>query len=331
LIINKKEDLITKISELKLNNLRIGTISGSFDCFHEGHKFSLDFSVKEVDKLIVLVNSDKSVSTYKGKNRPLQNIDERIKALVNFSPNNFYYVFDELVPNKILGLIKPDIHFISRDWSKNPVERYVVEENGGKLMEHPHLSGVSTTINLEKQKRTEKINKAIFLDRDGTINEDVGYLNNLEDINISQETLDGLEKISKLDYLNIIVTNQSGVERGYLTKETLNEINRKIKEIIEQQNGRIDHIYFDTSTPENPSKNRKPKNGMVVMATEEYNLSLKNSWVIGDRDTDIELGKMCNMKSVLIRNERYEYKSKIKPDYIVNNLLEAYDVIISKN
>ncbi len=330
MIINKEEGLISKISKLKLNNLIIGTISGSFDCFHEGHKFSLDYCMKEVDKLIVLVNSDKSVSTYKGKNRPLENIDKRIKKLENFSSNNLYYVFDELVPNKILEIIKPDIHFISRDWSNNPVEKYIVEENGGRVVEHPHLEGVSTTINLLKNKDLETTNKAIFLDRDGTINVDVGYLNNLEDINISQETLDGLEMISKLDYLNIIVTNQSGVERGYLSLDTLSDINKRIIDIIEEKNGRIDHIYFDTSTPENPSENRKPKNGMIIKAIEEFNLSLKDSWVIGDRDTDIELGKMCNMKSVLIRNERYEYKSKIKPDYIVDNLLEAYEVIISK-
>ena len=69
---------------------------------------------------------------------------------------------------------------------------------------------------------------------------------------------------------------------------------------------------------------------MVLRAVKEHNLSLKDSWVIGDRDTDIELGKMCNMKSVLIRNEKYEYKSKIKPDYIVDNLLKAYEIIISK-
>ena len=68
---------------------------------------------------------------------------------------------------------------------------------------------------------------------------------------------------------------------------------------------------------------------MIIKAVEDYNISLKDSWVIGDRDTDIELGKMCNMKSILIKNDRYKYKSKIKPDYIVRDLLEAYDVIFN--
>ena len=69
---------------------------------------------------------------------------------------------------------------------------------------------------------------------------------------------------------------------------------------------------------------------MVLRAVKEHNLSLKDSWVIGDRDTDIELGKMCNMKSILINNERYKYKSKIRPDYIVNDLLEAYEIIVAE-
>ncbi len=330
MIINNKEDLLTKISELRQNNIKIGTVSGSFDCFHEGHKFSLEFCKKNVDKLLVLINSDKSISTYKGKNRPLDRIDKRIKALEDFSPKNIYFIFDDLVPNKILQLIKPDVHFISKDWSKNPVEKHVIEENGGIVIEHPHLEGISTSINLKKNNKDERINKAIFFDRDGTINDDVGYLNNLEEINIDENALKGLERISKLDYLNIVVTNQSGVEKGYLNLEMLNDINNKIKDIIKQNNGRIDHVYFDTSTAEKPSNFRKPKNGMVLKAVEEHNLSLKDSWVIGDRDTDIELGKMCNMKSILISNERYKYKSKIKPDFIVNDLVEAYEIIAAE-
>ena len=85
MIINNKEDLITKISELRQSNIKIGTVSGSFDRFHEGHKFSLEFCMKNADKLLVLINSDKSISTYKGKNRPLDNIEKRIKALESFS------------------------------------------------------------------------------------------------------------------------------------------------------------------------------------------------------------------------------------------------------
>ena len=330
MIINNKEDLLTKISELRQNNLKIGTVSGSFDCFHEGHKFSLEFCKKNVDELLVLINSDKSISTYKGKNRPLDRIDKRIKTLEDFLPKNIYFIFDDLVPNKILQLIKPDVHFISKDWSKNPVEKHVIEENGGIVIEHPHLDGISTSINLKKNNKDERINKAIFFDRDGTINDDVGYLNNLEEININENALKGLERISKLDYLNIIVTNQSGVEKGYLNLEMLNDINNKIKDIIKQNNGRIDHVYFDTSTAEKPSNFRKPKNGMILKAVEEHSLSLKDSWVIGDKDTDIELGKMCNMKSILISNERYKYKSKIKPDFIVNDLVEAYEIIAAE-
>ena len=135
--------------------------------------------------------------------------------------------------------------------------------------------------------------------------------------------------ICNIQRKNIIVTNQSGVSKGLLDIDTLNVINDKIIEIIEKHKGRIDKVYYDTSNSDNPSQFRKPNNGMILKACNEFDISLKDSWMIGDKDSDIKLGKMCNMKTIYIENKNYVYDSEIKPDFYVKNLLEASKIIKS--
>ena len=329
MIIENTKDLIEYLEFCKTDNLKIGTMSGSFDCLHEGHKYSLIFAKEKVDRLIVLLNSDESISIYKGKHRPIQKINRRLEELENIYPEIAYFVFNELVPNEILDLIQPDSHFISKDWEANPVEKHIILKHGGEVITHPHLNDISTTKYLQDTNLYTESKKAIFFDRDGTINEDTGYLNNLIDIEINQDNLEGLMEISKLDFLNIIVTNQSGVSKGLLDIDTLNVINDKIIEIIEKHKGRIDKVYYDTSNSDNPSQFRKPNNGMILKACNEFDISLKDSWMIGDKDSDIKLGKMCNMKTIYIENKNYVYDSEIKPDFYVKNLLEASKIIKS--
>ena len=91
-----------------------------------------------------------------------------------------------------------------------------------------------------------KLNKCLFLDRDGTINEDVGYLDNINDIQIPKENLETISTLSKLNFFNIIVSNQSGVGLGYFNTKVVKKIYDKISRIITENNGRIDKIYFDT-------------------------------------------------------------------------------------
>ncbi len=323
MIINTRSKLNEVINNID-SNKKIGAISGSFDVLHEGHKHSLSYCIKNVDFLFVLINTDQSVKTYKGDERPIQNLDERLKTLEKFFKNIFFVPFEELIPNNVLRIIKPNIYFLSSEWINNPVEKHVLNSIGCEIKEHPELDGISTSNNNDN---VDTSRGAVFLDRDGTINEDVGYLKSVEDIKISKSNLLALSNISQLDLFNIIVTNQSGVGYGYLSHEKMIEINNSILQIINLSGGRIDKIYFDTSTKENPSLLRKPNIGMILKAREDFNISLKKSWIIGDKDSDIELGKKCNMKTIHIENNQYEYKSLFKPDYYVKNLNEAYEII----
>ena len=328
MILENKKDLINYLDSLSKEN-SIGVITGSFDLLHDGHKYALDYSSKLVDKLIVLVNSDETIYIYKGKNRPIESFEKRIKNLEEYNNNLIYVELDEVIPNNLLKIIKPNKYFISKEWSSNPAEKIELIDFSTEIIEHPELEGFSSSKIVEEKIMTKfKDDKAIFLDRDGTINEDKGYINSSEDIEIKEINLKGIREMSKLKYKNIIVSNQSGISRGYFTESDLKKVNNRVIELIKENGGRIDQIYFDTSLPENPSNFRKPNNGMLLRAIEEFNIVLKDSWLIGDKDTDVELAKKNNIKSIYIKNEKYEYNSRFIYDYSVNDLYEAFKIIL---
>ena len=277
-----------------------------------------------MDRLFVLVNSDKSIKTYKGKHRPYNNYSKRVKLLNNEYPDNIYLQMHELTPNSLLETIQPNIYFLSKEWFKSPVELKVLNKFNCKVISHPQIEGISTT-SLSKEKATS--NSAIFFDRDGTINKDFGYINNSSLIDISKNNLDTMKKFAQLPYLLFIVTNQSGVSKKLINKKEFFEVNNHVISQIEDFGGRIDKAYYDFSSSLNPSKYRKPNIGMVLKAVKEFDVSLVNSWVIGDKDSDIELGKNCNMRTIYIKNNRYKYDSELKPDFTVATLKESYEII----
>lgn len=324
MIINNLVELEKIISELKDNNSKIGCITGSFDLLHDGHKEAIKFSKENCDKLIVLVNSDQSIKKYKGPTRPIESENKRIENLNNLYNDCYFFLFDYLIPNILIEIIKPNIYFLSGEWVSSPVEKLVIDKYGGEIKPHPTVIGESTTKYIHKDSKSKR---AIFLDRDGTINEDFGYIDSTEKIEIKKTNLDGLVKMAYLDFSIFVVTNQSGVSKGLFTEKKLKEINNHLVNVVHVNGGRIDKVYYDTSDSSNPSSFRKPNTGMVEKAVNEFGISLSKSWIIGDKDTDIELGKFTNLKTIYVMNKKYPYKFELRPDFTVSNLVEAYSLI----
>jgi D-glycero-D-manno-heptose 1,7-bisphosphate phosphatase len=324
LILKSELDLKKTISKLRNNKKIIGAMSGGYDLLHKGHQNAILFSSEQVDSLFVLVNSDSSIKKYKGETRPINSERNRLEELNSFNENNYYILFDELTPNNLLEIIKPNKYFISPEWSSSPVEMLVLNKLNTEVIKHPHLKKFSTS-NLINSNTDFK--GAIFLDRDGTINFDYGYIKNVENIKISKENFKGLENLNNLNFNIFIITNQSGVSKGLITKKEFEIVNNEILKLISKNSGRIDKTYVDFSDSRNPSKFRKPNIGMVEKAASEFKISLAKSWVVGDKDTDILLGKLCNMKTIYIENKMYKYNSILKPDFTCNDLLQASKII----
>ena len=180
--------------------------------------------------------------------------------------------------------------------------------------------------------------RAVFLDRDGTIIEDVGYLDECSKIRFLPRVSEAIKLLNENGFKVIVATNQSGVARGYFTEETVREINRYIQESLAKQGALIDKTYYCPhhieGTVEEYMKEchcRKPNPGMIKEAAGEYDIDLKGSFVIGDESTDIEAGHGAGCKTILLADKRSPNggrEATLIPDYIAPDLYEAVKWVV---
>ena len=174
-----------------------------------------------------------------------------------------------------------------------------------------------------------KIYDCIFLDRDGTLNPDPGYIKNLDEFKFYPYTLSALKKIALNHNKFCIVTNQSGISRGLIKQNDLDKIHSFIKSEFEKNNIPLLEIFTANDHPDkNPSSRRKPGPGMFFEARDSFGIDLANSLIIGDSFADIEAGRLLGMDSMLVLSgngiKTLSLISRIKiPNYIVNDLNEG--------
>jgi len=171
-------------------------------------------------------------------------------------------------------------------------------------------------------------NKAIFLDRDGVINKEVGYLSSPDKFDFIDGTIEALKTLKQKGFLLIIITNQAGIARGYYSEEILGNIHKKMNDILQQNDIILDGIYYCPHHPDftGSCDCRKPKPGMMFKAKDKFNIDMKNSFMVGDTLNDIKTGLNANCKTVLVLTgygaEEQKKIGNIKPDLIFKNLLE---------
>ena len=170
--------------------------------------------------------------------------------------------------------------------------------------------------------------KTIFLDRDGVINKEVGYLFRIIDFKFIEGVFDACLYFQQLDYKIIIISNQSGITRGYyserdyleLTKWMLNQFNIKGISILD--------ILYCPHGPESSCECRKPKPGMLIEAKDKYNISMKDSWMIGDKETDIEAANLSGINNtILVRSGHLVDESNSKSKFTIDSIKQSKEVI----
>lgn len=174
------------------------------------------------------------------------------------------------------------------------------------------------------------MNKAIILDRDGVINQDPGYVHKVEDLKFFPDVFKALNLLKK-NFKFIIITNQSGIGRGYYTEQDFHKFNKKLVEELKKENIVIEKTYYCPHAPEEKCDCRKPNPTFIKQAEKEFNIDLKNSFVIGDHPRDITLGKNAGCKAIYLltgHGEKHKQELTQKPDFTANNLLEAAQWIL---
>ena len=178
------------------------------------------------------------------------------------------------------------------------------------------------------------MHKAVILDRDGTLNRDDGYVHKVEHLEFLPGVKEGLKKLSK-DFIFIIITNQSGIGSGIYMEKDMHKFNDKLVNELKKDGVEIKKVYYCPHKSEHNCSCRKPEVENAMLAKKEFKIDLKNSWVIGDHLSDVELGIRVGSRTVYMltghgKNHIEELKKmKIKPDFVADNFLQATDFILS--
>lgn len=184
---------------------------------------------------------------------------------------------------------------------------------------------------------------AIFMDRDGTVSHEVGYLNHASRFRLFPWTVDAVRHINRAGWLAVLVTNQAGVARGYFPESMVEEVHARLRGALEAGGARFDAIYYCPHHPsvgEAPYRKdcdcRKPRPGMLRRAEAELHADLSRSWVVGDRHGDLQLAWKVGARAALVKTGyglgEVEYEApgwSRQPDLVAENLLEAVERILA--
>jgi D-glycero-D-manno-heptose 1,7-bisphosphate phosphatase len=187
--------------------------------------------------------------------------------------------------------------------------------------------------------------RAVFIDRDGTISEEVGYVNHPTRYRVFPFAAEALRALNEAGWLAVLVTNQAGVARGYFAEEMITKVHALLEQELAHEGARLDAIYY---CPHHPSVGeppyrldcdcRKPKPGLITRAAAEFDIDLTHSWMIGDRYGDTELARNAGTRAALVltgygRGE-FEHQRRTwqhQPDLIAENLLAAVREILRRD
>jgi D,D-heptose 1,7-bisphosphate phosphatase len=186
------------------------------------------------------------------------------------------------------------------------------------------------------------VERAVFLDRDGVVIEEVGYLSDVSQLCFTPHSAQAVHLLNTTKMKVIMITNQSGVARGYFSEAAISKIHQEIDKQLSAEKAFIDGIYYCPHHPEGSVKQyaiqcdcRKPGLGLLKQAAEEHSIDLKHSYLVGDKLSDVECGQKAGLISILVLTgygkdemKKITEGSSVKPIYIARNLYEAAQWII---
>lgn len=204
------------------------------------------------------------------------------------------------------------------------------------------LDAVSADVknSLVSKRSLKNKQRAIFLDRDGTINQYVGFLRDINEFSLLPTVPEAIKKINESSYLAIVATNQPVIARGEVTYEQLDNIHKKMETELGRDGAYLDDIFFCPHHPDGGFEGevkelkfdcdcRKPKIGMILKAVDKFNIDLQESWYIGDTTIDIQTGKNAGMHTVLVKtgeggkDGKYDVKADIESDNLLGAITEV--------
>jgi len=180
---------------------------------------------------------------------------------------------------------------------------------------------------------------AVFLDRDGTINEEMGYINHLSRFRLLPDAAPAIRRLNEAGLPVVVVTNQSGAARGYFPAALVDEVHHRLQELLAQEGARVDAIYTCLHGPDAGCPCRKPRPGLLLQAAQDLNLNIGRSYLVGDRYKDVETAANAGAKGILVLTGyglgEYEHfhesaPAPARPVHVAANLSEVAEYIIQQ-
>ena len=163
--------------------------------------------------------------------------------------------------------------------------------------------------------------KVFFVDRDGVINKEVGYLHEISKFEFIEGVIDGLKTIIDEGYEIIIITNQSGIGRGMYDINTFETLNDWMLKQFESKGVKILDVFFCPHSPDENCNCRKPKPGLFLEAQKKFNINMEESWSVGDKETDVEAASLSGISNkVLVRSGHKINEKNTNSNFIINSL-----------
>lgn len=186
-----------------------------------------------------------------------------------------------------------------------------------------------------------RMRQAVFLDRDGTINEDVGYISQPEDVAMIPRAAEAIKRLNQAGLAVIVVTNQSGLARGYFGEGEMHAVQAEVERRLAEHGAHLDGFYFCPHLPEGDVEYlaiecdcRKPSSGMLIKAAQEHGVDLAGSFMVGDRLSDVACGKAVGARSIMVATG-YDADDPAgvheTPDFQAADLAEAVDWILQQS
>ena len=308
-----REDIAARIAKLPQP---VVFTNGVFDVLHRGHVAYLHEARQLGGSLVVAVNSDASARMLgKGPDRPLNKAEDRAAVLAGLASVSLVTFFDERTPVALIKEARPDLYVKGGDYDMETLEETaVVRSWGGESLAIPFVDGYSTT-SLVKRIRTGQSagatpqaaaltspRKAAFLDRDGVINLDRAYVHQWDEFEFVPGAVDAMRRLREAGYVLIVVTNQSGLARGMYTEAQFQALTTQMRAALKDAGAEVEAVYHCPHHPKGTVAElardcdcRKPEPGMILQAAREHGLSLAQSFMVGDKPSDIEAARAAGV------------------------------------
>jgi D-glycero-beta-D-manno-heptose 1-phosphate adenylyltransferase len=306
------EDLLRLISEWKASGLVTGFTCGAFDLLHAGHADYLHRARMLCDRLIVAVNSDESIRSYKNPQRPIVNEQHRLQLVACLASSDAVTLMPDLRPARLLKLLEPDLYIKGGDYSVEKLKSAsIVESYGGKCVVIPVVHDISSTdlihriqqLNLyagsSRAIRTTKPVRLVMLDRDGTLIENVPFVKEPSSVKLLPGVAEGLRALQDEGFTLVIVTNQQGLGLGYFDYNQFVAVNSEMLRQLSKAGVSIARIYYCGHSLADHCECRKPGAKLLKGAMAYFDARPEDCLVIGDSHSDMQAAERAGCKGLL--------------------------------